>query len=106
MVDLSLRDESIQDRKVTIGRDLEGETDFEGGDIPPQHRTSWVQFGLGQVPTELEHVAAGPGNEMPGWGVGVAVILSTRAHPLPPVTLLIPEITGLICYNYLPPLSH
>lgn len=71
MVDLGLRDESIQKRKVTIGRDLEGETDFEGGDLPSQHRTSWVQFGLGQVPTELEHVAAGPGNEMPGWGWGL-----------------------------------
>lgn len=33
MVDLGLKGEPIQEKKVIIGRDLEGETGFAGGEL-------------------------------------------------------------------------
>lgn len=59
-----------------------------------------MHYGLGQVPTELEHGAVGPVNETPG------SLYPFISCPLPLITLLIPEITRLICYNRLPPQSH
>lgn len=101
VVDLGLKGEPIQEKKVIIGRNLEGETGFAGGELfLSSGQAGCMHYGLGQVPTELEHGAVGPVNETPG------IPLSFQLVPAPPITLLIPEITRLICYNRLPPLSH